>query len=251
MEFDRNYGIYLLINLKIAKHLNSMPAYPTGEYLNQLTSEFEQNASTRIAEQQQAYMKNQFAFYGITAPARREIQKPFLVKQYLPPKEHLEELTTRLWEMPQREYQMFAQELVRKYVRQFEPGDISLLEYMVMNKSWWDTVDYISAHLIGGYFMQYPDQRGRYVEKWLGSGHLWLQRSALLFQLNYKKDLDTELLSHTIVRLLGSKEFFINKAIGWILRQYGKTNPEWVLAFVRETQLANLSRKEALRLIQR
>ncbi len=81
------------------------------------------------------------------------------------------------------------------------------------------------------------------------SENMWLQRSALLFQLKYKDQVDTELLSYTINSLLGSKEFFINKAIGWSLRQYSKFNPTWVLEFENKTALEKLSRKEALRLL--
>lgn len=82
------------------------------------------------------------------------------------------------------------------------------------------------------------------------SGNIWLQRCALLFQLKYKKETDTTLLSDTINILLGSKEFFINKAIGWILREYSRTNPEWVIAFTEKTALNSLSKREALRLVR-
>jgi len=87
------------------------------------------------------------------------------------------------------------------------------------------------------------------VKKWLLSNNIWLQRSALLFQLKYKENIDTVLLSATINSLLGSKEFFINKAIGWILREYSKTNAIWVMEFANKTALSSLSKKEALRLI--
>ena len=87
------------------------------------------------------------------------------------------------------------------------------------------------------------------MKKWLESGNIWLQRSALLFQLKYKEDIDTQILSSIINYLLGSKEFFINKAIGWILREYSRTNPSWVVGFVERTALNPLSKKEALRLL--
>ncbi len=219
------------------------------DFIKALEREFEKHANDKIARGQKAYMKNRFDFYGIKSPIRREIQKPFLMKKYLPPKSFLEEIVRTLWEKPQREYQYFSQELAFKYVNQPEKKDVELIEYMVTHKSWWDTVDFIAAKLAGAYFKNYPEQRELFVEKWLDSGNIWLQRTSLLFQLNYKDDLDKEMLSYVINALLGSKEFFINKAIGWILRQYGKTNPEWVIAFTNATPLSNLSRKEALRLI--
>jgi 3-methyladenine DNA glycosylase AlkD len=102
---------------------------------------------------------------------------------------------------------------------------------------------------MGEYFKKYPEQRIIYVRKWINSNNIWLQRCALLFQLKYKENLDTVLLGSVINSLLGSKEFFINKAIGWILREYSKTNPIWVIEFADKTALSNFSKKEALRLI--
>jgi 3-methyladenine DNA glycosylase AlkD len=122
---------------------------------------------------------------------------------------------------------------------------------MVTNKSWWDTVDFIAVKLIGNYFKVFPELKEDYINKWIASENIWLQRSALLFQLKYKKDLDPKLMAYTIKQLLGSKEFSVNKAIGWVLREYGRTNPNWVLDFVNTTStISNLSKKEALRLIK-
>ena len=88
-------------------------------------------------------------------------------------------------------------------------------------------------------------------DKWFESQNIWLQRTSLLFQLKYKEQLDTELLSIQIDRLAQSEEVFIRKAIGWTLREYSKTNPDWVLEFVDQRPgLSNLSRREALRLMQ-
>lgn len=219
-------------------------------FIETLEAEFQSNTNEKNALKQKAYMRNQFEFYGLSATERRTIQKPFLLKEFRPNKSELEELIKILWTKPQREYQLFAMDLLLKYVKEFEKEDIALLEYMVTNKSWWDTVDMIAVKLMGAYFKKYPEARKHYVEKWLESQNIWLQRSALLFQLKYKKELDTELLSLTINSLLGSKEFFINKAIGWVLREYSRTDAAWVIEFVHKTELSGLSRKEALRLIK-
>ncbi len=218
-------------------------------FINVLEIELAQHANPNIALEQKAYMRNQFEYYGIKSAERREIQKPFLIKEFLPKKDELGKTVIFLWEKPQRDYQYFAQELAFKYVKQFEKKDIALFEYMVTHKSWWDTVDFIAAKLMGEYFKKFPEQRAIYVKKWIDSNNIWLQRCALLFQLKYKENLDTDLLSSIINSLLGSKEFFINKAIGWILREFSKTNPIWVKEFAGKTVLSNLSRREALRLI--
>ena len=219
------------------------------EYIDALEIELERKSNPKVALEQKAYMRNQFEFYGLKTNERREIQKPFLIKQYLPNKSELSTIIKLLWIKPQRDFHHFAQELTFKYVNQLEKKDIKLFEYMVMHKSWWDTVDFIANKLMGAYFKIYPEQKHQYVEKWLKSNNIWLQRSALLFQLKYKEDLDTELLNSTINSLLGSKEFFINKAIGWVLREYSRTNPEWVIEFVNKTELSVLNNREAMKLV--
>ena len=220
------------------------------EFINTLEIEFEKHKNAKIALEQKAYMRHQFQFYGLKATVRREIQKPFFIKEYLPQKSEIEHIIKTLWEKPEREYQHFAQELAFKYVKQLELKDINLFEFMVTNKSWWDTVDFIANKLMGEYFKTFPNQKEKYVTKWLKSDNMWLQRSALLFQLKYKNKIDTVLLSSTINSLLNSKEFFINKAIGWVLREYSRTNPNWVIEFVNNTELSTLSKKEALRLLK-
>ena len=219
------------------------------EFIQTLELELKRNSNTKIAAAQKAYMRNQFEFCGIKTPLRREIQKPFLAKSYLPPKTDLEEIVKTLWNKPQREYQFIAQELVFKYTRQFDKNDIALLEFMVTHKSWWDTVDYIAVKLIGAYFIRFPEQLENYIDKWLASGNIWLQRCCLLYQLKSKAKMDTQRLQYIVQKLLGSKEFFINKAIGWVLREYSRTNPKWVRDFTENNDLANLSRREALRLM--
>lgn len=219
------------------------------EYIAALRLEFEANADSKIAAEQKAYLRDQFLFYGMKTPQRRTIQKPFLIKAYLPPKGNLESLIKTLWKRPQREYHYFAQELAQKYVKKFEKEDIELLEYMVIHNSWWDTVDSIATKLIGPYFKKFPEQRNPITKKWMSSGNIWLQRCCLLFQLLWKENLDTVFLERTINSLLGSQEFFINKAIGWVLRHYSRTDADWVVDFVERTPLEPLSKREALKLL--
>ncbi len=219
------------------------------DYINTLETEFIKHANHEYALAQKKYLRNKFEFFGIKTPRRREIQKPFLHNNYLPAKQELPDIIKLLWEKPQREFQHFALELSYKYRKQYEFNDIELFEYMILHKSWWDTVDGVAPKLIGDYFFKFPEQRDVYAEKWLSSGNMWLQRSILICQLFYKEKVDTVFLTHVINSLLGSKEFFINKAIGWMLRQYSRTNPVWVAQFVANTKLNSLSKREALRLL--
>jgi 3-methyladenine DNA glycosylase AlkD len=109
----------------------------------------------------------------------------------------------------------------------------------------------LAGWIIGLYFLLFPGNIKIFTGRWVDSDNIWLQRTALLFQLKYKKDMDFELLSKYILKLKYSKEFFIQKAIGWILREYSKFFPETVVSFVKSNQLAPLSSREALRIVKK
>lgn len=220
------------------------------DYMDRLGQAFRKWSNHEIAEGQAAYMRNQFSYLGLKSTTRKEILKPFFRKENKPQKDDLAQVVKFLWRKPEREYQYAAQELAAKYLRESEKGDIELFEWMIKTKSWWDTVDFIAATLVGNYFQKFPDERDQRIKAWLDSDNIWLQRTTLIFQLKYKDQVDSELLAANIHTLLGTKEFFINKAIGWALREYGKVNPKWVVDFVAETELSNLSEREALKRIK-
>ena len=220
-------------------------------YLIPISEAFAENANEDIAFQMKKYMKGKFDYFGIKSPERRALKKEFLDLYGLPGQGQLEDIVKECWQLPQREYQYFIMEILGRLAKKAGDKRIDLYEFMVLNKSWWDTVDYIASNLVGVHFQMFPEQVKPYTKKWMDSGNMWLQRTAILFQLKYKKNTDLVLLSDYIHRLQGSKEFFINKAIGWILREYSKTDPDWVIHFVRNNELANLSRREALKWLDR
>ena len=219
-------------------------------FLDALGDEFQRMANPAIAKQQKEYLRGKFDYFGIKTPQRREAQKPFLQKEFLPHIDEMPGLIKEIWERPQRDFQMFGVDLMLKYKKQLRHEDLDWLVYSIVTKSWWDSVDAIAVHQIGSYFQLYPSQISKVVPKWMASENMWLQRTCVIFQLKYKKELDVALLGQVIEQLLGSKEFFINKAIGWVLREYGKTNPDWVVDFANNHELSGLSRREALRIIQ-
>lgn len=218
-------------------------------FTKDLITELHKKANVNIAIEQSNYMRNEFQFFGIKTPLRRDIQKPFFKLSELPPKSEMLQIVRSLWIQPQRECQYSAQEFAYRYLKHSKKNDIELYIYMATHKSWWDTIDFIAIKLIGHYFKVYPELRKTYINDWISSKNLWLQRCALLFQIKYKNNLDTTLLEHVIAHLSHTQEFFIDKAIGWVLREYSKTNAKWVRNFVSKTDLSVLSQKEALRLI--
>lgn len=189
------------------------------------------------------YMKNHFPFLGIKSPLRKELSKRLFTEQGVP--ENWEEVVRELWEQPEREYQYVALDLVSKVKKRLAPGHIGLLEQLVTTKSWWDTVDFLASHMAGTLLRLNPELMIPSTSRWMESENLWLQRTAILFQLSYKDRTDQELLFSLIRTCASSKEFFIQKAIGWSLREYAKTNATAVYDFVEMTPLANLSKREA------
>ena len=125
---------------------------------------------------------------------------------------------------------------------------IKTLEYLIVTKSWWDTVDSLAGGTVGIHFLRFPEVREQYLARWRASKNFWLRRTTILFQLGYEQNTDFDLLCDIIRENLGSNEFFINKAIGWALRQYARTDPKAVKKFVNATKELNpLSRREAMK----
>ncbi len=221
------------------------------EFVAELKEVFQREADPENAEKMAAYMRNLFPFYGVNSPRQKEIQRAFLKAKGLPSVDVAADLIKELWNEPPRELQYFAMRMADRYVKKTDAGFIEVYQWMVVNKSWWDTVDFIAAHLVGTHFKRFPGLIPEYTGRWMDSQNIWLQRTALLFQLKYKENTDTALLFHFIEKLADDEEFFIRKAIGWALREYSKTNPDAVLRFTSTHRLSPLSKTEALRLIKR
>jgi 3-methyladenine DNA glycosylase AlkD len=217
-------------------------------YTTALKSLLEAHVNPSEAAPMKKYMRDQFDYLGIKTPVRAGLQKDFIKEHGLPPLEDLSIITRELWALPQREFQYTATGLIGKMEKQLQPEFITTVEYLLVTKSWWDTVDTIAGNTVGVMFMRFPKVKSKYLKKWRKSDNFWLRRTTLLFQLGYKKETDFDLLCELIRENLGSEEFFINKAIGWALRQYAHTNPAPVKKFVKATkELHPLSRREALK----
>jgi 3-methyladenine DNA glycosylase AlkD len=219
--------------------------------LKKIKSVFESHADPSGALKMKKYMRDQFEYLGINSPLRRQLMAEILQDKELKDlsAEALIPLICDLWQQDCREYQYIAIELLDRKIKAAKPAIIEHLEYLIVTKPWWDTIDFIASHLVGTLFRVHPELIKRYVPKWMKSENIWLQRTVLLFQLKYRKNLDEEILFDAILKLNQSKEFFIQKAIGWALREYGKSNPDAVVKFVENTKLAPLSKREALRRI--
>nr|HPH37069.1 DNA alkylation repair protein [Sediminibacterium sp.] len=159
------------------------------------------------------------------------------------------EVVQYMWDREEREWQYAAIDVFKSHRLLWKSRSIQLIQYCLTHKSWWDTVDGIGSDWIPTYFLIFPEKQISVTQKWNRSNNMWLQRSCILFQRSYKKNTNIQLLSEYIQQHQLSKEFFIQKAIGWALREYSKTNPEWVKSFVESQNLAPLSKREALKKI--
>ena len=220
-------------------------------YVKSIRSLFNAHADPEQAAPMKRYMRDQFEYLGIKGPILGELLKSHYVEHGLPDISELDAIACELWELPQREFQYIATSLIGKFEKRLPKEFIRTLEYLLITKSWWDTVDDLSTHTLGTHFKRFPKVRENYLAKWRKSDNLWLRRATILFQLGYKSDTDFDLLCEIICENLGSQEFFINKAIGWSLRQYTRVDPQGVRKFVAETPLHPLSAREAFKWLEK
>lgn len=216
------------------------------KYYTELEARLEALANMDNAKAMKKYMKNHFEFYGIKSAPRKAVIAEHRKEFGMIPPEELEEFVHYCWDSPFREIHYSCMEIID---REKKPSvkRLELYEWMILNRSWWDSVDFIAPSLIARLFSQNPGMIQENTERYVQSGELWLQRSALIFQLKYKEKTDLNLLFHYCKRLADAKDFFIRKAIGWGLRQAGKYFPEEVIDFMNKTELSPLSTKEALK----
>ncbi|MBI1780853.1 MAG: DNA alkylation repair protein [Sphingobacteriales bacterium] len=218
-------------------------------YTKGLITLYKKHGNKEQAEGAAAYMRNQFEFFGLKATDWRNLFKTYTNKN-LPSFTDVPLIVEELWSLPQRELQYAAIELLALYKKEWTKEVISLIEFIIVNKSWWETVDHAATELTGPYFKLFSSETKRITGKWNSSDNFWLQRSSIMFQKKYKKDTDTALLSKYILAHKKSKEFFVQKAIGWALREYSYVDAEWVSDFVKQNKLAPLSEREALKRIK-
>lgn len=209
----------------------------------QIIDIFKYNENKENAVSMKKYLKDNFEFLGIKKPERSKLQKEY-IKEISKDQNINTDIVKKLWEMDEREFQYLALDYLVKNKKKLNKENINLIEYLIVTKSWWDTVDIIATHLVGQMCQTHKELIKEYIIKWSTSENMWLRRTAILFQLKYKENVDTKLLTQIIHYNNLSKEFFINKAIGWMLREYSKTNPKWVKEFIDTNELSRLSVRE-------
>ncbi|TDD75447.1 DNA alkylation repair protein [Flavobacterium caseinilyticum] len=213
-----------------------------------LENAFAENKNPENAFAMAKYMKNKFPFFGIKTEERRRIFKKIWKENKAEVSANARAIALELHSKPQREFHYCAIEILIKELKgNYKKEDILLIEKLILNNSWWDSADTIAKNILGGYLLQFPSETKNVMERFSNSENMWLNRSAILFQLGYKQKTNADLLFSECLKKSHSKKFFVQKAIGWALREYAKSNPEAVKEFVKTGNLKPLSTKEALK----
>lgn len=213
-----------------------------------LITDFEENRNELLAESMSKYMQDKFRFLGIRGATRTEIYK-----KYFPDARKTKiidwDFVESCWNKEEREFQYVVVYYLKAMQKFLKREDISKLKYLIVTKSWWDTVDLL-AKVIGSLVIRIEGYDQIMLE-WSKDSNIWLRRVAILYQLSLKDKVDEIILDKILVNNLGDNEFFINKAVGWALRDYSKYNPEWVREFIKKNKdnMANLSIREASKYI--
>jgi 3-methyladenine DNA glycosylase AlkD len=217
-------------------------------FISELENTFQENSHAENGFAMAKYMKNKFTFFGIKTPERRSLFTAIWKKNKTEVTANARAIAVLLFEKKEREFHYCAIEILIKELKgKYQYEDIELIKKLITTHSWWDSVDTISKYILGQYLVEFPKSIHLIVTEFSNSENMWLNRSAILFQLGYKTKTNFDLLKKVCLQHQDSSEFFIQKAIGWSLREYAKTNPEAVKNFVAVATLKNLSKKEALK----
>lgn len=213
-----------------------------------LIADLEENRNELLAESMSKYMQDKFSFLGVRGATRTEIYK-----KYFPNARKTKtidwDFVESCWNKEEREFQYVVVYYLKAMQKFLKREDISRLKYLIVTKSWWDTVDLL-AKVVGSLVIRIEGYDQIMLE-WSKDSNIWLKRVAILYQLSLKEKVDKQSLERILVNNLGDSEFFINKAIGWALRDYSKYNPEWIREFIKKNKdnMANLSIREASKYI--
>jgi 3-methyladenine DNA glycosylase AlkD len=205
----------------------------------------------RKAPDMQRYMKSELPFRGVPSPERTALGRQLFATHVLTDEAEWRATVLTLWrEAAYREERYMAIALTgeRRYAQWQTPAQLPLYEELIVTGAWWDYVDELANRRIGPLLRGFPDELTPAMHAWATDPDLWKRRTSIICQLSFKEATDTKLLSSAIEANLGDTDFFIRKGIGWALRQFARTEPAWVRAFVdSHPGLSPLSVREAVK----
>ncbi len=221
------------------------------KYFDKAYAIFQENGDPAVSEKQMKYMRNQFEYFGLKAPVWTGLAKVIFKEEGIFQDKALIDFVELCMDDEHREMNYLGIEMAQRAQKKEGKDFIQLIEIMLLANSWWDTVDWLASTLAGKYFKTFPEQIKPITDKWMASENMWLQRSCIIFQLKYKDQVDEDLLFGFIRQIADSKEFFLQKAAGWALRQHSRVNPDRIISFIKNEKLAPLTKREGLRILKK
>ena len=219
--------------------------------VERLRTDLATHADAAAADGMRRYMKSAMPFRGVAKPERERLLRAALADHPLPGAAVLDTAVRELWDGAQfREERYLALSLTghRRHARWLDASWVPRYRHWIVTGAWWDFTDEIANRRIGPLLRTDPATVGPVVRGWISDPDRWLRRTSVICQLGAGPATDTALLTDAIEANLADPDFFLRKGIGWALRQHGRTDPDWVRAFVAtHPGLSPLSRREALR----
>jgi 3-methyladenine DNA glycosylase AlkD len=221
-------------------------------FLATLRAALRAHADPVKATPMQAYMKSTMPYLGITSTPLASLCRTHLTAHQFATFARWRDVTLTLWrtaDYREERYVAIAMTRHRLYDAHQRLDALPMYRELIVTGAWWDYVDVIASHQIGGLLRRHPQEMAKTLRAWSHGEDMWLRRSAIIAQLHFGRDLDRQLLYDCIEPSIDSREFFLRKALGWALRQHARTDPREVLRYVKlhRTRLSGLSKREALK----
>ena len=197
-----------------------------------------------------AYMRHQFPFLGVKAPGQKAVARAALAVAGPPADaDQVVAALDRLWDRREREYRYVGAALACRFAPKASPAFVDHAARWITTEPWWDTCDPLARGAVGLVVRRHPELRAT-MEAWLRGDDLWLIRSAVIHMGGWKNAIDRDWVFAACLARADHPDFFIRKAIGWILRDLAWVDPDAVVAFVDgpgAAVLSGLSKREALK----
>jgi len=204
------------------------------------------------AAAQRAYMRSEMPFHGVAAPELKALLRPHLATYAPSGREEWEHDVRAVWDGATHRAERYAAVALARHRVARPWQDVAALplhDHLVVTGAWWDLVDVVASHLVGGVLLHHRAGATPVVRGWARDDDLWRRRTAVLSQLRHREDTDTDLLAEVVEANLDDPSFWLRKAIGWALREHARTDPGWVRDRVGGWggRISALSRREALK----
>ena len=215
-----------------------------------ITDELRAVARPERATQEKAYLKSDLEFLGATVWEIRRVVQAFAKGATPLTHDRLVALVEALWAEPVHERRMAAVVLLELYPKLLTPADLGLIERLLRESLTWALVDGLAGDVVGGILAASPAEVTPVLDRWATDADFWIRRSSLLAELQpLRKGADLAPFLRRADAMLDEKEFFIRKAIGWVLREVSKRRPDEVTAWLapRTDRASGVTMREAVK----